>query len=640
MRIVAARRHGFTLIEVLVVLAIMVILFGLLFAPMMTSIDMASQGRNRARMQDAMRLAIEQIKRDLNEAILIFPPETVRLPGPDGTYGTTDDQFLVNHSVLTLARPAKNAAGQVIEPLRLPVERVAGPNGVLGDGDDVWLTRVVRFAVHTPKMVQRVLPGSVQANLAGVDQYYYVSTTPGKENPFVLYRQEGWVRYNAAAGIYEFGSYAVPVDGGPTLEFIIGRPDIENALSPTDRADFPVTTTVSRTSGAMAPGYIDVSLNLENDPWDDTLANPPAAYGFSPGDVNLVYLHSGVQFNPLHIAGEWLVPTADGVLYRAQHGNWLGYQSDGTYTLAQALALGLLNNSELSPHIMVKRYTDPANPANPPYASNVVVNSRLGVVPAWPEVRWDARAGAVRIGHSFSATITVTNPNAPVTPGAYFALSISDSEGGAVTYGTDGSSSGGSSIVTPIYPALPTNAQDPAMPIAFGIDPTAGGLFPQAKIVKDSLRVWVGATYAGTGVTQWTELSPTSDSNQQNIGMTQFCPYLTDAHGLTAQLRFNRWQPPGPPWFGPPGTLAAAPDGFRIYIVGTIRRNFDPITYEDDRVVVSYHTTEVMDIRLTLCGYQDLVDRNPAAPEFVLVPEEAAPSVTVHDQVQVRNLGR
>jgi len=57
-------------------------------------------------------------------------------------------------------------------------------------------------------------------------------------------------------------------------------------------------------------------------------------------------------------------------------------------------------------------------------------------------------------------------------------------------------------------------------------------------------------------------------------------------------------------------------------------------------VVVSYHTTEVMDIRLTLCGYQDLVDRNPAAPEFVLVPEEAAPSVTVHDQVQVRNLGR
>jgi prepilin-type N-terminal cleavage/methylation domain-containing protein len=49
------RRAGFTLVEVLVVLAILVILFGLLFAPMMAGMDMATQGRIQARLQDTAR---------------------------------------------------------------------------------------------------------------------------------------------------------------------------------------------------------------------------------------------------------------------------------------------------------------------------------------------------------------------------------------------------------------------------------------------------------------------------------------------------------------------------------------------------------------------------------------------------------
>ncbi len=644
------------------VLAIMVILFGLLFAPMMTSIDMATTGRNRARMQDGMRLAIEQIKRDLVEAMFVFPPETVRLPGVDAAFGTADDQFLPNYSTLTIALPARDDSGQVIEPLRLPIEQLAGLDGLLDTADDEWLPRVVRFAVHTPTMVQRVMPSGAAANLAGEDKYYLVSTTPHAENPFVMYRQEGWARYNAAAEIYEFGSYGLTVDGG-SLAFIVGRPDLENALSPTDGADFSVSTTISLLSGAVAPGYVDVALNVEADPRDDSLDNVPVSGGWSAGDVNVVYIHSGVQFTPLRVAGEWLTPAADGVLYRAAYGNWLGYQNDGSYSLADALAAGLVNNSELAPRIKLMRYSDPAYPGNPPYASNVVLDSGVGVVPAVPEVKWEARAGAIRVGHSFWATVTVIDPEAAVTPGSYFSLAVTDSEGGSVSYGADGSASvSAPSILSPIYPNPPATVLDAAMPIAFDIDPTAGGSFAEAKLVRDSLRVWVEATYASTGVVQRIEFSPTSDSNQENIGAIspgeimpgadwwwvlgepgqgpQFCPYITSSYGTEAEVRFNRWRPPSPQAFGPPGTLAASPAGLRIHIIGTMRRNFDPVTYEDDRVVVSYATPEVMNIALQLQRYQELTDIDEVAPQNILVPEATGTPVAVRAQVRVRNLGR
>ena len=87
---------------------------------------------------------------------------------------------------------------------------------------------------------------------------------PTSQAPFSLYRQEGWERWNSSSGAYEFGSYAVPVDGGGPV-FIIGRPDTENLMTPADVGGFPVSKTVSMNSGATAPGYVDVSVN---DPGD------------------------------------------------------------------------------------------------------------------------------------------------------------------------------------------------------------------------------------------------------------------------------------------------------------------------------------------------------------------------------------
>ncbi len=63
-------RAGFTLVEVLVVLAILVILFGLLFAPMIASLDMVTLGQSRVRMQDAVRTAMEQMRRSGRDAAI------------------------------------------------------------------------------------------------------------------------------------------------------------------------------------------------------------------------------------------------------------------------------------------------------------------------------------------------------------------------------------------------------------------------------------------------------------------------------------------------------------------------------------------------------------------------------------------
>jgi len=214
----------------------------------------------------------------------------------------------------------------------------------------------------------------------------------------------------------------------------------------------------------------------------------------------------------------------------------------------------------------------------------------------------------------------------------------------------------------PIYPDAPQSVLDPATPVAYAIDPVgAGG--PAARIVANSLRVWVDATLSDGGLRRRLEFAPTTNFDQSTIGAVapldnfpganwwqplgtpsagpQFAPFLTDRYSRSAEVRFNRYRPPSPQAFGPPGTLAAYPDGLRIIIVGTLRHNFDPdYPDSDDRVMVSYSTGRTLDIGLKIARFEPLVDVDESNPQFVLVPEQTGGPVTVHDEVNVHNLGR
>jgi prepilin-type N-terminal cleavage/methylation domain-containing protein len=212
MRRGAVHRHrGFTLVEVLVVLAILVVLFGLLFAPMMAGMDMVTSGRAQARLQDSARLAAEQMQRELAQAMYVYPLPTLATTGGPVT----------DYAQIVFVPPATDpATGAILTPLRPRVDAASNE------------TLVTRYCVRPPR--------------TGANQQY------DENNPFVLVRQEGLYHFVSGTGQYEFGSY------DNASAWVRDLPIIENALTPQQDYDIPATTTICRTCGAMEVGYLDV----------------------------------------------------------------------------------------------------------------------------------------------------------------------------------------------------------------------------------------------------------------------------------------------------------------------------------------------------------------------------------------------
>ena len=78
-------RSGFTLIEILVVIVITVMLFGLLFRPLIVSFNFTRAAQARIQAQDAARLNLARVSRELSDAMFVYDnsaPMTV--PAPKG----------------------------------------------------------------------------------------------------------------------------------------------------------------------------------------------------------------------------------------------------------------------------------------------------------------------------------------------------------------------------------------------------------------------------------------------------------------------------------------------------------------------------------------------------------------------------
>src|SRR5437588_11507730 len=73
-----SRRDGFTLIELLTVLAITAIMFGLIFGPMVEGFNLTNRARVQVLCQDAARMAMEQLQRDVANGVFVFH----QLPDP------------------------------------------------------------------------------------------------------------------------------------------------------------------------------------------------------------------------------------------------------------------------------------------------------------------------------------------------------------------------------------------------------------------------------------------------------------------------------------------------------------------------------------------------------------------------------
>src|SRR5438093_7675564 len=79
-------RRGFTLVEMLVVIAITIVLMGLLLGPLSQSFRLTARGRAMIAAQDNARGAMAQIVRELQDAMVVYDDL------PISVYGYTNMQ--------------------------------------------------------------------------------------------------------------------------------------------------------------------------------------------------------------------------------------------------------------------------------------------------------------------------------------------------------------------------------------------------------------------------------------------------------------------------------------------------------------------------------------------------------------------
>ncbi len=657
--VVSLRNQGFTLTEVLVVLAIMVILFGMLFVPITTSIEMTRTAQYRSQMNQTMRLAMEQVRRELSDAAAFYLPEYI--PLGDGTY-------IINYCNITF----------------IPQSQVGAAS-----------PRVVRYAVHTPEATrnpQTLTVGSIT---------YLVEQPTTIDNPFVLYRQEGYM--NLIDGRNYFGSDLDPDGAGPQpAAFVAGFPLSENALTPVRDADIPVTETICLDdTGIIVPPLAvptDLSVSGYVNPGD-----VEAVFGID--GEQLVYIHGGIQFSPLRVEGETMQVGANNTVYTATHGNWAGLYNDGTQSLADLLTAGfIIKSSELRPRIVVQRAgavfldTDTMTPPN--LLDDIRYNSQRGTVSVWlppggpataqavfdlssipgPGVDWTLRGvppSTADIQGTDTEYTKVANRTEPIVlPGAaagsnWIPLTNTNSftDGEAITINPDG----GTEETCTIVPGSMVNGagfqvsillawghgagevvqadeKSAKAPSIYTIDPGGG----DKMIVPESVRVWVQAYDHDAPQMYSLEYVPVYEVSQDDLGYGQFLPEAVGGgtNYTTMMIKFANSSADTPPpspedqrTYGAPSTFDwendltdNANDYFRIVVQYQYRRNFASPNVDDyDEIIVSYSTREVYNVALEVMPYRHLEDNDG---DLVWQPHGPATGVQMRAQVEVRNLSR
>ncbi|HEY3397101.1 MAG TPA: type II secretion system protein [Armatimonadota bacterium] len=626
------RRSGFTLIEVLVVLGILVILFALLFVPMTSSLSMVSSGRTQADMQQRLRLTMEQLQRDLSEATYVYPPEVIRIPSAT----PQQNGFLVNYSTLSMILPAKDSSGQPLEPLQADWQSVPG-------GTKMQL--VTRYAVHTATTITRKWAAGSPGNPGGNDKYFQVSTSPGPENAFQLYRQQGFMRWDDDLQTYTFGSWTdLNADGVVSAnEFQIDRPLAENSQTARIGSDVVVSKTVCRDNGQAVDGYVPV----------DDAAVPPVDPALGAGwTAQVVYLFDNMNFQPLRVAEEQMAMSADGSVYRASRGGWLGLLNDGTKRIVDLVwgaPLQWINSSELRPRIFVRRWTG----AGSGYLLTEMDTDALDPNSAQPDadtnnlltLRWNSQTGTVLVGDVMPVPDQINN-----NPGVMFGTASGD-PGAAFWPLAAGQPR---ADLLPEWPVTPNSAMDARAPVGYVIDPWQVEGINQpwnpyrsqgqasardVKVMPETIRIWLVWREAGKSQTTRKEFSLSSSVDPQQLGAYQFLATPFD-DGKRVEIKFNPGLPAGPDLIA--SQLAAGTgmtlDICQIQVTYQARRNFDPATGNDDQIMVSYSSASLYSVALGLSEYSPYEIFDTTKP--YLRPFKTGAQALLSARVATANMGR
>src|SRR5579884_4192524 len=120
-------RHAFTLIELLVVMVISVILFGLIFGPMIQSFNLTNRARTQIESQTGARDVMNLLTKELSDAVYVYDnanaPIDLWLPTYTPTGGAGSYASPTNFAMLEYIKPARQ---QDQVPGSIPIDPTTG----------------------------------------------------------------------------------------------------------------------------------------------------------------------------------------------------------------------------------------------------------------------------------------------------------------------------------------------------------------------------------------------------------------------------------------------------------------------------------------------------------------------------------
>lgn len=399
------RVAAFTLIEIVVVMAISVLLLGLIFGPMVSSFNLVHRGEQTAQAQETARRVLEEINRELSDAvsIAVSPGDLlpVRMPGPNGearpvySLGYISALDHLGNGRMTSKRPLP-MAGALID--FLPAHDTLGrdPNpaqrGVIQQPLEPQVNEqghpiIVRYflGLRRPsrdpniKDSPRWINPNERADMSGL----------GPDNNYLLFR----VEFDPLDPLYD--NWVVPDPSN--ADRLVINPDFfyDTRVDPADDRGRTYAQVWRDEAVSLVP-MSDLDL-VRIQYADNAGVNDPA-----------VRAVPSVTFAPVRVDAEVASPSdalrGAPATYRTQHGQWAGVQNDGT----------LASNGFLGPFLTksLPRITVFQNDGG--VMAQVYDSANPGPRPA-RILTWDSRTGTVQFAQHAEPLEFVVGTNTSVT---------------------------------------------------------------------------------------------------------------------------------------------------------------------------------------------------------------------------------